>query len=183
MKNNKGFSLVELIVVVAILGVMSTMSVVGFNSFSSVQVKQPTQIIETYLSADKIKSVSGQRCVSKIYCDDDWYYISRYLYNSDTGLFDIKEETNQLMSTKATLSIREYSDTNVVKAEKVVRKDDEILFRFSPVTANFQYCTLNDTNIFEDYGYAEIVLTNGRTSYSIYLVESTGHHDSSLNNA
>ncbi len=79
MKNNKGFSLIELIIVIAILTVLTSASIVGFGYLYKTNVKGCLKKINSALiktqSYTISKSAGGDDIGMKLVYDTDGYYV------------------------------------------------------------------------------------------------------------
>lgn len=79
MKNNKGFSLIELIIVLAIIAVLGGVMWMGFQSVGSRQVNQCTNNIESFLGRTKTLALAKDAAKVRIYRNDDGYYADIYV--------------------------------------------------------------------------------------------------------
>ncbi|MBQ2800955.1 MAG: prepilin-type N-terminal cleavage/methylation domain-containing protein [Lachnospiraceae bacterium] len=83
MKNNKGFSLVELIIVIAILAVVSSVSIVGLSYVSSTNVKSTVRKINSSLLKTQnytmSKSSGGRDIGMRLTLDSSGNYCIQYI--------------------------------------------------------------------------------------------------------
>lgn len=103
MKNNKGFSLIELIIVIAILSVLTSVSIVGLGYLYSTNVKSSIKKVDNALKQAQSYTVSkstGGRDVSMT------------LYQKSTG--DYYVEVKQ--------------GTTVISEEKIGRKNLKVMY-------------------------------------------------------
>lgn len=77
IKNNKGFSLIELIIVIAIMAIISTLSVVTFNMANR---HRPSKVMNNVMSYAKyskslVQSYTKDYCMVIMKCNDGNYYV------------------------------------------------------------------------------------------------------------
>lgn len=77
MKNNKGFSLIELIIVIAIMAIISTLSVVTFNMANRHRPDKVMNNVMSYAKYSKslVQSYTKDYCMVIMKCSDDNYYV------------------------------------------------------------------------------------------------------------
>lgn len=74
MKQNEGFSLVELIVVIAILGVLSTAAVVGIGMISGWRINKCVSLLDSGLKETRTDALSREAAYLIISCDENGNY-------------------------------------------------------------------------------------------------------------
>lgn len=77
MKNNKGFSLIELIIVIAIMAIVSTLSVVSFNMANRHRPDKVMNNVMSYAKYSKalVQSYTKDYCMVIMKCNDNNYYV------------------------------------------------------------------------------------------------------------
>lgn len=77
MNNNKGFSLIELIIVIAIMAIISTLSVVTFNMANKHRPNKVMNNVMSYAKYSKslVQSYTKDYCMVIMKCDDNSYYV------------------------------------------------------------------------------------------------------------
>lgn len=77
MKNNKGFSLIELIIVIAIMAIISTLSVVTFNMANRHRPNKVMNNVMNYAKYSKslVQSYTKDYCMVIMKCNDNNYYV------------------------------------------------------------------------------------------------------------
>jgi type IV fimbrial biogenesis protein FimT len=92
-KKNKGFTLVELIVVISIFAILMGIGATSLNSILGFQVQKATHSIAAAL--DRTRTEAMSRLVGEMVLEkkSDGYYISYYLYKGKTyGMVKVDEE-------------------------------------------------------------------------------------------
>lgn len=86
MKDNKGFSLVELIVVIAIMSILTGVSVLSIRSAIGTYVKQCTANIESQINNARHMTMAKNKVSLKIYVDSSGaYYADMEVYATDSS--------------------------------------------------------------------------------------------------
>lgn len=86
MKNNKGFSLIELIIVIAIMALLSALSVV---TFAMANRQRPNKVMSNVMNYAKyskslVQSYTKDFCMVIMKCDDNNYYVFHGTATGDT---------------------------------------------------------------------------------------------------
>lgn len=86
MKNNKGFSLIELIIVIAIMALLSGLSVV---TFAMANRQRPNKVMNNVMNYAKyskslVQSYTKDFCMVIMKCDDNNYYVFHGTATGDT---------------------------------------------------------------------------------------------------
>lgn len=86
MKNNKGFSLIELIIVIAIMALLSGLSVVTFNMANRHRPDKVMNNVMNYAKYSKslVQSYTKDFCMVIMKCDDNNYYVFHGTATGDT---------------------------------------------------------------------------------------------------
>ena len=99
-ENNKGFSLVELLVAVAILGIVAVTSSLSFSAVRRADVTKARQTVDSIMSQVRMNNMSkAESEYLYIYLYDDSYYykISNEKKNSVTAIRAIAEDEEVLL--------------------------------------------------------------------------------------
>lgn len=118
MKNNKGFSLVELIIVLAIMMILAGLSVV---TFSAANGNKPQKSMDNFVSSVKyskslVKANDKDSCVAIMLCNDGYYYAFQGTASGDSQ--------DALRSSFRSLKTSEVSHTaNSISTAKNVRRN------------------------------------------------------------
>ena len=112
--NNRGFSLVELIVVVAIGAILIGASILSIASISGTAAKQCARNIESILNKTKVTTMGKDTAAIELYKDgsDGAYY---YKVTVTNGKGEITVETKKI--GRSNLEIRMLDASNPIKIE------------------------------------------------------------------
>jgi len=163
-KNNRGFTLVEIIVVVVIMGVLVGIISLSISSVFSSRARRCASEMDAYISMCKVNSMSRAGCIYIVLdLDGDGNIRGRYYEDSDyvpddASLRDTATFSDSNVAATFTTGGTEtaLSDTNTLTLSF-----DRNTGAFNPQSGG-NYCT-------------SISLTSGRT-YVITLIPSTGNH-------
>lgn len=122
MKNNKGFSLVELIVVIALIAVLSGLVAISASAVLGTQVKAATKNIETEIKKARNLTMGKDRVVLKLYKADDGYYAD-IIPNDDASKAVTKKVGKQKVTVEYSYST-DGSDLKTLDSNGVVIEFD-----------------------------------------------------------
>jgi prepilin-type N-terminal cleavage/methylation domain-containing protein len=151
MKSNKGFTLVELIVVVAIIGIIIGAMTYSINSVSSTRAKKVASDLSALISQCRVDTLSGAPSPTYLEISKDGKVYYGILHEGG------EEKARQKLGGSG-VSISWSSQT----------EGDALKIGFSRATGamdviNYQNCT-------------SITVISGAGSYTITLVPKTGYH-------
>uniref|UniRef100_UPI004056159B pilus assembly FimT family protein n=1 Tax=Acetatifactor sp. TaxID=1872090 RepID=UPI004056159B len=153
-QDQRGFSLVELIVVIAIMAVVSTVGVLSFAMVTGRQVISCTEEMESYIAETKVQALSRASATLEIFVKADGVYV-----NLSVEGRDVKIGTSGL-----TVKYRAGgSEVTLSETERLVLSFDRASGAFLPLSgyATETYCE-------------EIVIESGNRTGKIVLVSKTG---------
>ena len=156
LHDQRGFSLVELVVVIAIMGVLAVGGLLSMSLVFGQNVKSCYKELESYLQQTRMMAMSRADATLKIYTKSDGVYV----YSST--------ENREVKIGKAGISVS-YHDTNGNTVDVTGATELEISFdrssgAFKPLSVGggvSNYCDM-------------IKLTDGERTYQLKLVPKTG---------
>ena len=157
LKRNRGFSLIELIVVVVILGIAGGMTAVSLHTIRSGDAIGFSRNLTAALDRARLESLSkADKTVKAVLSkEEDGYYIT-YVYSASGNV----TQGDRIRLGAKGLAI------------SIVKEDDTVLLLGENITsASFQYS--KSTGAFLNYTYKEIRIS-GRNTAVIRMVEETG---------
>ena len=130
MKDNKGFSLVELIVVIAIMSILTGVSVLSIRSATGTYVKQCTANIESQINNTRHMTMAKNKVKLKIYVDSNGvYYADMEVYASDSST--TPESTTTTKVGKSSVDVYFTTDTSMADTSfKKVDSTNPIIIEF-----------------------------------------------------
>lgn len=126
-QNNKGFSLVELIVVIAIGVILASATVISISSVLGVAVKQCARNVESVLNKAKVSTMGKDSVVVKIYKNDSSGGDGAYYYELYVNGATTPTETKKIGRSNIEVSYsmkQDYSD------KKALQGSDSITIEF-----------------------------------------------------
>ena len=156
---NKGFSLVELIVVIAILGVMTAVGGYALTAISSANAKECAREMEAGLISTRTQSYSSDTATSVVEVS---------FYKGADGIYmkkSFEAEAKKIGGSKVSVSYQLSSgvDTDL--------DDDRISFSFNRSSGAFREMKVNGNS----EGICQTIkITSGSKTYTITCYEHTG---------
>lgn len=153
-QDQRGFSLVELIVVIAIMAVVSTVGVLSFGMLSGRRVISCAEEMESYIAETKVQVLSRANAELEIFVKNDGVYANLSVEGRDVKIGESGLTVKyKVGGAEVTLS----------ETERLVLSFDRASGAFKPLAgyATETYCD-------------EIIIENGTHSRKIVLVSRTG---------
>lgn len=155
MRNNKGLSLVELLIVITILAVISSGTFISINSIYGLNAKKCTNQIYSYLGKTKIEAMSKSSAVLEIYQGPDKNYYAK-----------LSTETEPIKIGKSTLEISYFTNNNPSK--HVISQTNPLKLTFDRSSGSLQ--PLEGSTDFCE----KIVVGTGSKELAIDIIPETG---------
>ncbi|MBQ6888616.1 MAG: type II secretion system protein [Lachnospiraceae bacterium] len=178
MKNNKGFSLIELIVVVAIMAIMGSFIFISFGLLSGQDARECASNLSTALDKEKnyalVRSGETDCYVEIVQTTDNYlarYSVPKKVTEKDSDMVQIEEES--LGEQSVIISCYkddDFEDSNVGTFKGMVTDTNILKIKYNRVNGEIKEIKLgseSDINV--------IQIEKGRT-YVIKLYTATGKH-------
>jgi prepilin-type N-terminal cleavage/methylation domain-containing protein len=163
MKRNKGFSLIEVLVIVAIMGVGLGLASMSIASLSSADVRRCAVDMNSMLSKARVNSMYRDRPVLEISLDAD----SRVLGTYYEGGVEVQRE---FLGRRGG-----YTGVNVLGTDLL--PGGSVFLGFRRGTGRLVvYTSANGTMGTDAAGTPSITITRGTVIYTIDFVAATGRH-------
>lgn len=177
MKNNKGFSLVEILIVVAIIAIMGGFMFLSLGLLSGQDAKECANNLSTVLDKEKnyalVKSTGETDCYVEIKKETDGYYARYYVPQSavGTGTVCISEEK----LGKSSVIINGCYDDNFGDTNPAVLKRGLTSGKTLKITYDRSSGAVKEVNLDGETDINVITIDKGR-KYDIYFYIATGKH-------
>ena len=171
-KNNKGFSLVELIVVIALIGVLAALVAPTLQNLFSSEAKKCSSQINSLISKCKIFSMGRQGDVYIRIYEENGNIMGDYVEGSNVI------STEQLGGSRAKVSA---TDPNGAASYSITAATS-LYISFNRATGGLRFFGSSQpsagswpTGTIES-GTAEIEVVAGTKTYTVEIISSTGRH-------
>lgn len=173
MKNNKGFSLVELIVVVAIMAIMGGFIFFSFGLITGQDARKCANNISTVLDKEKnyalTKSAEAD-CYVEITLESDGYYAEYFAPQKALGLAMISTDKQKIGKKTVLVSCYVNDGSGGYTSKGTMATGSKLKIVYDRVSGEFKEVSLNGSS-----GIEMIQIDKGRT-YKIELFTATGKH-------
>ena len=168
MKDNHGFSLVEMIIVIAILAIVTTFGVMGINYLFGTHARACANELTTAIGRTRITTMGEQETILRIYQDAvDHAYYKQVLIDGATA-----EPPEQI--GKSTIEMQYYIDGD--STAYVIDGSTELIIAFDRSSgAEIDTVTMNIGGItYASVKCNRIDVSSGSRTYTINIVPVTG---------
>ena len=161
--NNKGFSLVEMIVVVVIIGIASAGVMLGFGEINKQHSDEGLKALASSLDSARYQALSVENSEFYIYVDNGYY--CSCLYNGDTK----EKETEKLFSDNFSIIIQNNDKVATVTSEDTFIESDLDFLPLLKITFDKSTGKLKEIKTKDDsfIDMATITTTNGNVILKI----------------
>lgn len=163
MKNNKGFTLVELVVVIALMAVIAGVSSYTVNLVTKQELKDFSNNLDAMLCQCKIETMSGMTDPALVISIEDQEYVATLYKNYSTSREVVK---------------RQYLGENYLTCTYYYKVGNRVLeweIR-EPFTIDFQYDRNTGELENKSIEKIEVGYRQKRGTYAIEFVPETGYH-------
>ena len=169
-KQNKGVSLLELIVVIGIIAVLTGVAVLSFNVIPKSRVRSCLRIIVSTIEGTRMDALSFCDAEVKIYCNSEGVYADSIVYK-DAGTASIATEKIGGADMEVYFLTNESGATEVLLEE-----GDGIIFSFDRSSGGFECLEgmLGGSSVVGNVYCKEIKVVSGDITGEIELVPLTG---------
>jgi len=158
-KNDKGFTLIEIIVVIIVIGIVAGISALSLSTLNSASAKSCSSQLNAYISKCRVASLSRAGDVYIIVKMQSGKVIGEYYEDSNL------KDTKTLSDGRANVSYK----VGVTTFE--LRDGQELKLSFNQSTGALNPQTVGGKDFCE-----AIYITGGTKTYTITIVPSTGNH-------
>ena len=164
--NNRGLSLVELIVVVAILGIVSVGSIGALGMLHNTSAKETATKLNSALSKARVESMSRAQASMKLYAEDSSYYVQYSINGNEESPIKIGNSRVVITYTDTNGMTYEISE-NAVGQNNSLNTKNNIVVEFNRETGGFK--PISDTNY-----YKKFTVTSATKSFDLECQKLTG---------
>ncbi len=162
MKNNKGFTLVELIIVIAVMGALAGMLVSGFNYITYGNTKKcANRLLDVIDEVQMMDMTKGETTLLGIFKKGNAYYISKEKQTKEWNKMSVAS-AEKIAQSNITIQWENGSGNKLTLSEGTV-----LWIGFSKSSGAY---------LTDDWMYSKDIVITGRGSYTIRQIADTGKH-------
>ena len=189
-EKNKGYTLVELVVVVSIMAILLTIIVPNVSIIWSFRAKRAANSIATALDKTKVEAMNRLVGEMKLEKRSDGYYITYYLDRGKRAADISEEDAEQIGPARLRISYTTEDEMvhELSEGEPLILTYDRDTGAFRPIQSNVvtqsqvnEYLKNNQDIAFPDTGHycKSIIVSGGARSRVITLIKDTGKYQMS----
>jgi prepilin-type N-terminal cleavage/methylation domain-containing protein len=175
MKNNKGISLVEIIIVLAVLSILSVTAFSGINYIKYANSKKCAYKIDSALDRVRMQVMSkANKEYLYIYQYNNDYYMKENTMSTPTATL-LDDSGTKLGNKQIKLFYRTTSMSVASPDEEVGSYANRSYIRLSFKKSSGSFITITESGT-DYYNEIKIKDRNGTLKYTVTLIQSTGKH-------
>lgn len=172
-KNNKGFSLIELLAVVAIITVAVSLAGGAMFSVYHARSKRAAETLDAMVSQSKIDAMSGLDCVLAVELVDGDYYAKLYRAPEDSDDPDL--DLDDMVMYKSEVLASDRLTITVGDAGNTVDGDAPFVLRFDSTSGRISKAEYNGADVFGS-GVTTTLTLSSIGTHTILFYKNTGEH-------
>ncbi|MBQ4245500.1 MAG: type II secretion system protein [Clostridia bacterium] len=165
-KNNKGFSLVEMIVVITIMGIAVSLVVGSMVSVYRARSKKAAETLDAVISQCKIDSMSGLDCYLTVSLEDGDYYAKLHRTGAEVYKTEKLASDNMTMSA-GTNSLAEEGSELYLKFDRATGAVTDALYKAGEGASG--------ADLYDGTSVFEITMSSTGT-HTITIYKNSGEH-------
>ncbi len=185
-KNNKGLSLVELIVVIAIMAVMIGMTALSLSILTGAQAKQAAEKISSQLNEAKTGSMSRYQQTLTLkyetkdeaagFPSDGFYAEKSYLdMKKDLNTKEVGKESRRVCSKQVQITIH-YTNASGAQSFELTETGGDVIISYDRTSGALKTITNAASSLGSDAVLQSITCKTGARTYEIEFTQQTGKH-------
>lgn len=180
-EDNRGFSLLELVITIAILAVLGGILIGITGNIGNYKLKQYTKVLDSFMKKTRTDAMAKKSiCGICIYRKDDRFYVESYgEERTETGGVEYHAvETKELgkdAGIKIGISKKDGSREQFLKNNQKEDKDSYIRIKYATGTGAVANITI-DSEAESKMDYTRITISKGENSQCIEINTATGRH-------
>lgn len=182
-RNQKGFSLIELIVVIAVMGILSVTGLLSLSLVTGQNIKGCVSDIESCISETKVQSMSRANAGLMLYAKSDGIYARLYVGTKEPRELTAAEwesvEEQKIGKRGISISFKTDGGGEIPLQEGGSLLDNSLILSFDRSSGAFKTLrqgTVSGVTINAGEYCTAIILESGQRSMQITLIPQTGKY-------